>query len=164
MASSDLRNIRWWDPNSPDFDPDVFRSKDLMEVKTFSCPFAECEDNYGYENIDDIKAHIRHAHLDITFQCPSCKKRFQKPSALVAHSESNGRCKVQGSIYYQGLIEDISGGFLTATPVMVPKIFRPEAAAVLENGTPVNGIMQTEFTATMPGGGEEGAGSEASGF
>ena len=121
-----------------------------MENKSFGCPFEDCEDTYGYEIIDVLKAHIRHAHLTIDHRCPCCHKRFAKASAVMAHAESNGRCKVQASSGFKQLLADISGGFLKATRKAVPKIFRQDKAVVLANGKPVNGIMQTEFTARLP--------------
>lgn len=150
ITTKDLRQVRWWDPAHEEFEPDYFRSKDLMENRSFSCPFADCEDSYGYDSIDTLKAHLRHTHLDIDFRCPCCHKKFARPSALMAHTESNGKCKVQGSVYFKQVIADISGGFLKAKRVQVPRIYRKDSALVLENGTPVNGIMQTEFTAKLP--------------
>ena len=121
-----------------------------MDSRTFTCPFADCEDSYGYDSIDILKAHLRHAHLAMDFRCPCCHKAFARPSALVAHTESNGKCKVQGTNYFKSLIADISGGFLKATRMPVPKIFRKDKAVVLADGQPVNGIMQTKFDAKMP--------------
>lgn len=150
MRTKDLRHVRWWDPDHEDFEPDFFRSKDLMETRGFGCPFADCEDTYGYDGVDVLKAHIRLAHLTMDHRCPSCHKKFARPSAMMAHAESNGRCKVQGSAYFKALVADLSGGYLKARRAQAPKIFRPESALVLADGTAVNGVMQTEFKAKLP--------------
>ena len=146
----DFRQVRWWDPDHEDFEPDYFRNKELIEARSFGCPFADCEDSYGYDTIDVLKSHLRHAHLTLDHRCPCCHKSFARPSALMAHTESNGRCKVQGSTYFKQLLADISGGFLKAKRVKIPKIFRQDKAMVLANGTPANGIMQMEYEAKLP--------------
>lgn len=151
ITTKDLRQVRWWDPDHEEFEPDFFRSKDLMETKGFGCPFADCEETYGYDTIDVLKAHIRLAHLTIDHRCPCCFKKFARTSAVMAHAESNGKCKAQASASFKQLIEDISGGFLTAKRVPVPKIFRHDNAVVLANGQSVNGIMQTQYSAKLPG-------------
>lgn len=147
---NDLRQTRWWDSDHDEFQPEYFRFKDLMEANHFACPFTDCDDSCGYDTLDTLKAHLRISHIAMDFRCPSCKKAFARPSALVAHTDSSSKCQVAGTAYYKALIEEVTAGFLKAKRLAVPKIYRPEKALVLANGKTVDGIMQTEFKATMP--------------
>ena len=150
----ELRTTRWWDADHPDFDLEEFRCADaLRDSISYECPFPDCEGSTGYEDLDSLKAHLKHAHLRVRFICPaaSCLRHFDKASSLIAHSESNGKCKVQASDQFKKLIDEISGGLLDSKAMPVPRIWRPEQAAVVRgNEVPVNGLMPTKFIAQRP--------------
>lgn len=152
--TKNMNTTRWWDPDHEDFDPEGFFSEsNLSDHVSYCCIFPECDDAAGYEDLDSLKAHLKHAHLRVVHICPaaSCYKRFAKASSLLAHTESNSKCKVQGADFYKRLVGDISGGLLDAKSMPVPKIWKPEQSMILAGGdTQLNGLMPTKFEVSRP--------------
>ena len=142
--SNNLLYARWWDPSSADYD--VARFLHPITGK-YTCPFKDCDADY--EVTQDVADHLKFAHMRTNFHCPVCLKRFKNASALISHSESTGKCQVKESKKYHQLLDQVSGGFLEAEHLLVPKIYSQEKA-VVKKGEPVDGVMDTKFTAKFP--------------
>lgn len=138
--TTNLFHSRFWDPTSNEFDIRMFWNG---VIGKYHCPFDGCQDAV-YDVDVDLIGHLQHAHLKKSYRCPLCLKLFNSASALIGHSESNGKCKVKKSSVYQKLLDEVSGGFLKAEYLQEPKIAKGQ------NGTLANGIMSTKFTAKMP--------------
>jgi len=100
-AASDTRtnllHLRFYDPSSPDYDPDRFLHS---VIQKYCCPFPICDDVY-YDEPADIEAHLYSFHLRSNYRCPSCLKIFKSATGFVAHSESSTKCRIKDSKHYK---------------------------------------------------------------
>ena len=136
---TNLFHSRPWDPNSDDFNIEIFHNP---VIEKYCCAFPGCGDTY--DEAADLIGHLENAHLKTSFRCPLCLKIFKSAHALVSHSESMGKCKVKNSSMYDRLLDEISGGFLTADHFRQKAVYKPKLD---ERGMPVEGVMSTRFEA-----------------
>jgi hypothetical protein len=92
---TNLLYSRFYDPYSEDYTAARFYHT-LLEK--YCCPFPQCDLNEcQYDRPADLAEHMKWAHLQTSFHCTSCLKRFKSAAALVSHMEAIGRCKVKDS-------------------------------------------------------------------
>ena len=144
--STNLFRSRLWDPDSKEYDVELFFNS---MIEKYRCPFPECDGTY-YDEPSDIEGHLRVTHLKTSYRCPLCLKIFRSANALVSHSEAGGKCKVKKSSMYDKLLDEISGGYLKAQHLIEPKVYKP-GDALVKAGQRVDGVMDTRFTAKLPG-------------
>ncbi|KAK5136922.1 hypothetical protein LTR08_001429 [Meristemomyces frigidus] len=147
--SNNMLYSHFYDPGSPDYDPDLFLSSVTLR---YCCPFPGCADNEStYDSPSDIAAHLQHAHLRHNYVCTTCYKRFKTATSLTAHMESTGRCRVKDSNNYKTLLDEITGGFLKGRIVLQPTIYKAEESLVKAGQkAPLKGVMLVEFKEKMP--------------
>ncbi|KAK4633818.1 hypothetical protein CLAFUR0_03718 [Fulvia fulva] len=144
--NTSLWKSRWWDPTSPDYQVEIFYN---AFEGAYLCPFESCEkDNHRFDSPYDLHVHMAHAHIRQVWGCVACHKRFPSPSSLVAHAESSRRCYVRDSGKFKQFITDITGGYLKAKEMPVPKIYHTDA--VIKKGPQVQGVMETKFIGQNP--------------
>lgn len=142
----DVTRLRFWDPSAKEYNVDRFLHSVTLK---YCCPFPEC--GCDYEAPGELEEHLQIGHLRTDFHCPGCLKRFPLGSSLIAHAEaSNGRCKVRNASYFNKLLEQVSGGFLSAEELYQPKVHKVNQSALARRGDVVEGVMDTKFTAHMP--------------
>jgi hypothetical protein len=135
---------RFWDPTSKEFDSTLFY-KPL--IGKYCCPFKDCLSTY--EQSSDLECHLRFTHLRTNYRCLLCLKIFKTSHALISHSESGGKCRIKDSPHYDRLLDEISGGFLRAEHLKQPRVYNT-SAVVEKDGSAADGVMSTEFEATLP--------------
>ncbi|KAI9733321.1 MAG: hypothetical protein M1834_003405 [Cirrosporium novae-zelandiae] len=107
---SQLLSFHSKDPNSNDH----HRFMDIS-ISEFLCPHPGC--GRSYANSAQFEAHMDSpAHSGNQASCPSCLRKFETVAALFAHCESaNTRCRISESDDYSKMVDELSGGYLTAT-------------------------------------------------
>lgn len=145
-AANPLINARWWDPESEDYNQEVFFHSVFERYK---CPFPECEDMPTFDHPHDIADHLLEAHAKIKFRCPGCLKLFQRASGMVSHMESTQKCPIRKSKHFKSTLDEITGGFIKAKRLPQPTIYR-SSTAVVKSGQVVNGVMSTMYKAGWP--------------
>jgi hypothetical protein len=106
-----------------DFGTDILRSK-------------------GMKTPMDLEKHVEDQHKIDRIRCPSCLKLFKSYTALIAHCESaSSTCRLAKSDKLGQVIDEFSGGFLTAKRVARP-----------DNDKKIDGtiISYAKFEATTP--------------
>lgn len=145
-APNNLLNARWWDPESDDYNPEVFFHSVFERYK---CPFPECEDMPTFDHPHDIAGHLLDAHGKTKFRCPGCLKLFRRASGMVSHMESTQKCPIRNSKDFKSVLDEITGGFIKAKRLPQPTIYR-SSTAVVKSGQVVNGVMSTMYKAGWP--------------
>ena len=142
-----IRDTRFWDPKSAEFQPQFF-----IDAVTglYLCPLADCTGSY--QTLDALAVHLDITHIQVHFICPSCNKRFPRPSRLVFHLESGTRCGVRHHRNLGATVELVSGGYLDVREFHSPKIFWHGKSKLRSgnSGERVNGVMKLEFAAKQP--------------
>jgi len=145
-APNHLLNARWWDPESEDYNPEVFFHSVFERYK---CPFPECEDMPTFDHPHDIAGHLLDAHGKTKFRCPGCLKLFRRASGMVSHMESTQKCPIRKSTNFKSVLDEITGGFIKAKRLPQPTIYR-SSTAVVKSGQVVDGVMSTMYKAGWP--------------
>ena len=145
-APNHIVNARWWDPESEDYNPEVFFHSVFERYK---CPFPECEDMPTFMHPQDIAGHLLDAHGKTKFRCPGCLKLFRRASGMVSHMESTQKCPIRKSKDFKSVLDEITGGFIKAKRLPQPTIYR-SCTAVVKSGQVVNGVMSTMYKAGWP--------------
>jgi len=145
-APNHLMNARWWDPESEDYNPEVFFHSVFERYK---CPFPECEDMPTFDHPHDIAGHLLDAHGKTKFRCPGCLKLFRRASGMVSHMESTQKCPIRKSKDFKSVLDEITGGFIKAKRLPQPTIYR-SSTAVVKSGQVANGVMSTMYKAGWP--------------
>lgn len=150
QAEDDKNNGRnmfyshFWDPSSEEYDIEIFYNS---MIGKYTCPWPDC--GVAYEESHDLQGHFREAHLKRNFVCPLCLKRFKQAHALISHAESAG-CRVKETSMFDKLLDEVSGGFLTAEQLKQPKVYKTLATAKSGKDKVADGVMATKFEAKMP--------------
>ena len=137
---------RWWDPESEDYNAEVFFHSVFERYK---CPFPECEDMPTFDHPHDIAGHLLDAHGKTKFRCPGCLKLFKRASGMVSHMESTQKCPIRKSKNFKSVLDEITGGFIKAKRLPQPTIYK-SSTAVVKSGQVVNGVMSTMYKAGRP--------------
>lgn len=104
---------------------------------------ADIYDSKGMKTPMELEKHVEDEHKIDRIRCPSCLKIFKSYTALIAHCESaSSSCRIAKSDKLGQMIDEFSGGFLTAK-----KIARPDNDREIDGTT----ISYTKFEATTPG-------------
>ena len=141
-----LWNARWWDPESEDYNPEIFFHS---VYEDYHCPFKECEEMVPFAHSHDIDGHLLEAHAKTQFRCPGCLKLFKRASGMVSHMESTSKCPIRKSKDFKSVLDEITGGFIKAKRLPQPTIYR-SSTAVVKSGQVVDGVMSTMYKASWP--------------
>jgi phage FluMu protein Com len=139
-------NARWWDPESEDYNPEVFFHS---VFENYHCPFPECEEMPAFDHPHDIAGHLLDVHAKTKFRCPGCLKLFKRASGMVSHMESTQKCPVRKSKNFKSTLDEITGGFIKAKRLPQPTIYRSDTA-VVKSGQVIDGVMSTMYKASWP--------------
>lgn len=91
-APKNIMDTRFYDPASSDYHVELFFHSVLEKYR---CPFPGCDAVYDIPS--EIAEHLQTTHCKTSYNCTTCMKRFKSATALTAHMESSGRCKVKYS-------------------------------------------------------------------
>jgi hypothetical protein len=90
----------------------------------------------------ELEKHIEDQHKIDRIRCPSCLKLFKTYTSLIAHCEStSSSCRLAKSDKFGQIVDEFSGGFLTAK-----KVARPDNDKEIDGTT----ISYAKFEATTP--------------
>ena len=90
----------------------------------------------------ELERHVEDQHKIDRIRCPSCLKLFKSYTALIAHCESaSSSCRLAKSDKLGQMIDEFSGGFLTANIVA-----RPDNNREIDGTT----ISYAKFEVTTP--------------
>lgn len=95
--SINLMYSHFYDPRSADYNPDFFR---CSLTHKYECPFPDCS-GFVYDTYVEMEYHLMQTHLRTRIVCTTCLKRFNSATALTAHIESAGRCRIKDSNNYE---------------------------------------------------------------
>ncbi|KAF2863258.1 hypothetical protein K470DRAFT_211469 [Piedraia hortae CBS 480.64] len=112
---------QWYNPKSKDFDLRLFWN---ANHQLFICPFAGCD--ITCETRQEVENHLKEWHLLSRFMCSTCFKTFGTATSLVAHIETTSKCRIKYTTNYLVLLDEISGGFMTAQHVPLPELVTPK--------------------------------------
>jgi len=93
-GSKNMFKVRFWDPASPDYQPDIFLDP---VIEKYCCPFSLCIDDVSYDTLSELEDHLRGFHLQIRHRCPGCLRIFNSGAGLIGHCESTSRCRIRDS-------------------------------------------------------------------
>ncbi|KYG41345.1 hypothetical protein M433DRAFT_8022 [Acidomyces richmondensis BFW] len=136
---TNLMYSEWYYPHSEQYDSGKFYDAFLG---SYLCPFIECDATF--ESSQDIAEHFMSVHLQTRIICSSCYKRFDRNYKLVAHMEDTEHCRIKQSGDFNTLLDEVSGGFLTADIVAFPRVIKAKNE-VTKFGRPTDGIMKVEY-------------------
>lgn len=157
---TNLFTSRFWDSTSSDYDPTMFISTRLPNLGKFVCPWPECQ--AVFEVASEITTHIRNLHTSAPSRCEYCYKTFKNLTAILQHYESSargGKCQISKMSYFPKLLDEATGGFLSATKVYDEKVWGlqksgSEGKDVDESDLPVveqiDGVRSHQYEAHLP--------------
>ncbi|KAF4553790.1 Hypothetical protein D9617_6g095230 [Elsinoe fawcettii] len=161
LNSSNLFTARWYDPNSPSYNPDLFWHT-ILEL--YKCPFASCGAEFSDQS--DMETHLRYTHVISRNKCPTCYKEFTTVAGLVRHFEASvrgSRCWISGTKKFAETLAEVTGGFLdvldvgrrSGENVLAGYVRTREGMVKVEGQVGGQGVMTKRFEGTRPEGLEE---------
>ena len=144
--SRSLTDVRFWDPSSPDYHPDVFFQP---AIEKYCCPFPACE-SVAFDVPSDMARHLYSAHIHVPYICQICWKRFKSASGFCAHLEDVEKCRVRQSDIFHKLLASATGGYVGATRVPVPAVYNMEQSVVKAGKNVATGVMDMKYEGKKP--------------
>lgn len=147
---ANLFRVCFWDPSSTDYDPTRFYH---AAIRRYCCPFPDCNSIAQYTSVAEIELHLTIRHTTQQYRCPACLKVFKSSVALVSHCESAAaNCRIQETGSYEGLVDEVSGGYLQAKRVKEVAIRREEdeEKGAVRAGEPTGGVARTFYEGVLP--------------
>lgn len=134
---SNILQYQFWNPTHRDYNPERFYNPILEEYR---CPFPVCDK--GMRTPWELEKHITDKHKIDRIRCPQCLKLFKSHTALISHCENaTARCKLNRSDRFGQIMDEFSGGFLTAK-----RTRRPDNEVEIDGGR----IDYVKFESCVP--------------